>query len=148
MELTPYVIFDGQCEQALKFYEKALGGKVEIMKWGGSPAEEMAVNKDWVLHATFKGKGFSFLASDRGKDSTPPSQDGMIWLTLNFATEGEEENIFQAMGEGGQVVMPMSDTFWGARFGMLKDKFGIGWMFNCEKQQQNKVSQELEANIS
>ncbi|HYJ37036.1 MAG TPA: VOC family protein [Chitinophagaceae bacterium] len=148
MDLTPYLIFDGQCEAALKFYEKALGGKIEIMKWGGSPAEEMAVNKDWVMHATFEAKGFTFLASDRGKDSTPPSQDGMIWLTLNFETESEEEKMFNALSEGGNVAMPLSDTFWGARFGMVKDKFGIGWMFNCEKQQQKQYSQELEANAS
>jgi len=145
MELTPYLIFDGKCEEALKFYEKAIGGKIEmIQKWGGSPAEQMAVNKDWVLHATFAGKGFKMLASDRGKDAQPPSKEGMIWLTLNFESEAEEEKVFKAMSEGGNVAMPLDDTFWGARFGMIKDKFGIGWMFNCAKQQQNK-SQALAA---
>ena len=145
MELSPYLIFDGKCEEALKFYAKVLGGKIDsFMKWGGSPAEAMAVNKDWVLHASFEAKGFKFLASDRGKDAQPPSQEGMIWLTLNFETESEEEKVFKAMSEGGNVSMPLNDTFWGARFGMVKDKFGIGWMFNCEKQQQNK-SQKLAA---
>ena len=134
MNLVPYIIFDGKCEEALKFYEKALGGKIEyIQKWGGSPAEQMAVNRDWVLHATLDAKGMKIMGSDRGKDAPPPSQEGMIWLTLNFDSEQEEEKIFRSMGEGGNVTMPLQDTFWGSRFGMLKDKFGIGWMFSCDK---------------
>ena len=136
MNLAPYLIFDGRCEEALKFYEKAIGGRIEfIQKWGGSPAEQMAVNKDWIMHATFAGKGFKILASDRGKDARPPSQEGMIWLTLNFDSEADEETVFRAMSEGAEVSMPLQDTFWGAHFGMLKDKFGIGWMFNCDKEQ-------------
>jgi PhnB protein len=137
MNVTPYLIFDGNCEDALKFYEKALGGKiVYLMHWEGSPAEKMAVDKNWVLHATFEGKGIRLQASDRGKDAPPPAQDGMIQLTLNFDNEAEEEKIFKALGEGGKVTMPLQDTFWGARFGMVKDKFGIGWMLNCEKQKK------------
>jgi PhnB protein len=134
MNVTPYLIFDGNCEDALKFYEKALGGKiVNLSRWGGSPAEQMAVNKDWVLHAHFEGQGVTLLASDRGKDAPPPAKDGMVQLTLNFDSESEEEKVFKALGEGGKVVMPLGDTFWGARFGMLKDKFGVSWMLNCEK---------------
>ena len=134
MNLVPYLIFDGKCEEAMQFYEKALGGKIEAMqKWGGSPAEQMAVNKDWILHASLVAKGMKILASDRGKDAPAPSTEGMIWLTIDFDNEQEEEKVFKAMGEGGKVTMPLGDTFWGARFGMLKDKFGIGWMFNCEK---------------
>ena len=56
----------------------------------------------------------------------------MIQLTLNFDNEADEEKVFNALGEGGKVTMPLGDTFWGARFGMLKDKFGIHWMLNCE----------------
>ena len=137
MNVTPYLIFDGNCEDALKFYEKSLGGKIEqLSRWGGSPAEQMAVDKNWVLHATFEAKGIKLLASDRGKDAPPPSQDGMIQLTINCDNEAEEEKIFKALTAGGKVVMPLQDTFWGARFGMLKDKFGINWMLNCEKQKK------------
>src|SRR4051812_11154118 len=100
MELTPYLIFDGKCEEALKFYEKAFGGKIEnLMRWGGSPAEQMAVNKNWVLHATFVAKEVKLLASDRGKDGTPPAADGMVQLTINCDNEAQEENIFKALGE-------------------------------------------------
>jgi PhnB protein len=135
MNVTPYLIFDGNCEDALKFYEKALGGKiVNLSRWGGSPAEKMAVEKDWILHASFEAKGITLMASDRGKDSAPPSKEGMIQLTINCDNVVEEEELFSALSEGGKVTMPLGDTFWGARFGMLRDKFGIGWMLNCEKQ--------------
>ena len=134
MNLSPYLIFDGQCEEALKLYEKALGGKISFLqKYGGSPGEQMAVNKDWVMHATFQAKEFKIMASDRGEGAPVPSQEGMIWLSLDFDNEVEQDKVFKGLSEGGTVTMPLQDTFWGARFGMLKDKFGIGWMFNCEK---------------
>jgi len=115
-------------------YEKALGGKISFLqKYGGSPGEQMAVNKDWVMHATFQAKEFKIMASDRGEGAPVPSQEGMIWLSLDFDNEAEQDKVFKGLSEGGTVTMPLQDTFWGARFGMLKDKFGIGWMFNCEK---------------
>jgi PhnB protein len=136
MNVIPYVTFDGNCEEALKFYEKALGGKiVHLSRYGGSPMEEMGANKDSVMHATFEGKGIKLFACDKTKDAPAISGEGMMQLTINFENASEEEKVFDVLAKDGIVTMPLQNTFWGARFGMLKDKFGLSWMFNCEEKQ-------------
>jgi PhnB protein len=136
MNVIPYLTFSGNCEEALKFYEKAFGGKiVHLSRYGGSPIEEMGGNKDWVMHATFEAKGIKLFACDNTKDAPAGSEEGMIQLTINFENAAEQEKVFETMAEEGIVTMPLQDTFWGARFGMLKDKFGLNWMFSCEAQQ-------------
>ncbi|MGB8193825.1 MAG: VOC family protein [Chitinophagaceae bacterium] len=139
MQLTPYITFDGTCEEALNFYAKALDGEIQnLMRFEGSPAENMSPgDKQKVLHAHFKAGEVFFMASDagdRGKDAPPmPSDSGMVHLSLNMESDDQLNKVFNALGEGGKVTMPLQDTFWGARFGMLQDKFGINWMFNLEK---------------
>lgn len=134
MELLPYIIFNGNCEEALNFYAKALKGEVlNLQRFQGSPAEGMSpANPDQVLHAHFKADGVFFMASDNGSGPAAPA-GGMVHLSLDFGSAEELDAAFAALSEGANVSMPVQDTFWGARFGMLTDRFGLNWMFNYDK---------------
>ena len=134
MTVTPYIMFNGTCEEALNFYSKALNGEIkEMHRFEGSPAEGMSADKQKIMHATFIADGLTFMASDGdGKDAV----GGMVHLSLNFTADGEIDKVFNALGEGAKITMPLQDTFWGARFGMLTDKFGVNWMFNYDKPKQ------------
>lgn len=128
-------MFSGNCEEALNFYAKALNGEIkDLMRFEGSPAENMSADKQKVMYATFAAKGVFFMASDGGEQTT----GGAVHLSLSFESAGEQEQVFTALSEGATVSMPLQDTFWGARFGMLTDKFGINWMFNYDKPQEPK----------
>jgi PhnB protein len=127
-------MFNGNCEEALKFYANAFGGEIKnLMYYEGSPVENMAVNKKQVMHSHFVAKGILFMASDSGQGGPQATKGGMVHLSINFEEAGEEEKVFNALSEGGKVTMPLQDTFWGARFGMVMDKFGVNWMFNWDK---------------
>jgi PhnB protein len=132
-QLNPYLNFNGTAAKAIKLYESALGAKVEsTMPWteapGTAPAPE---NKDRVMHATLRIGGAAMMLSD-----TMPGMDvpagGNAHICLDFDDAAEMTSRFEAMSKGGKVTMPLQDTFWGAKFGMLTDAYGIQWMFNCE----------------
>ena len=135
MQLEPYLLFDGKCEEALSFYKQVFGGEIEgLSRWsempkdaGGPPVTAQTGNR--VMHATFKAPGFSFMASD----ATPGKVYGEGPISLSIATSdvSEAERVFARLAEGGNVEMPLADAFWGAKFGMLTDKFGIDWMISC-----------------
>jgi PhnB protein len=130
MELAPYIFFYGRCEEALEFYKKALGGSYELTRNDTTPmAEHVAPDfKNKVMHATFKGNGITFMASD-GREARPVDPDaGNVSLSLGFENNAEAERVFKALSEGGNVVMPLEAAFWGGRFGMIHDKFGTEWM--------------------
>ena len=133
MELSPYLIFNGDCEEALKFYEQTLGGKIEaLMKFAGSPAAEHAP-PEWgekVLHATIKFDGNVLMASDAPPGHYAKPQGISVSIGLNDRDRGER--IFNALAQGGTVQMPFEKTFWASGFGMCTDRFGIPWMVNCE----------------
>lgn len=134
MTLTPYIMFPGNCEAALNFYVRALQGEIrDLSRFEGSPAEGMSADKQKIMHAHFVAKGIFFMASDGGAEV---SQGGMVHLSINFTEDGQIDTIFQALSEGGTVNMPLQDTFWGARFGMLTDPFGVQWMLNYDKPKQ------------
>ncbi|MEJ7912073.1 MAG: VOC family protein [Chitinophagaceae bacterium] len=133
MTLQPYLMFKGSCEEALHFYAGAFGGTIqELTYFEGSPAESMSVDKKQVMHASFIAKDISFMASDSGGADTGSSTAGMVHLSLNFNDVLEEEKVFKALSLNATITMPLQDTFWGARFGMLQDQFGINWMFNAD----------------
>ncbi len=135
MKLTPYIIFNGECEEALNFYAKTLSGEIKhLSRFEGSPAGEMSADKQKILHATFEEGEVSFMASDSGEGGT--QNGGMVHLTLDVKTAEELDKVFNALSEGAKITMPLQDAFWGARFGMLTDKFGINWMFNHELQKK------------
>jgi PhnB protein len=129
MKVQPYLFFDGRCDEALEFYKKAIGADVKVlMRWKDSPDKSMCTpgNSDKVMHAQFKIGDTDVMASD-GRNQGQPKFDGFA-LSIIAKTEAEADEMFGALGDGGQVTMAMSKTFFSPRFGMLADKFGVGWM--------------------
>jgi PhnB protein len=134
LDISTYLFFDGNCEEAFKFYEQLLGGKIELMMpHRGTPAEEYCSPewKDKILHACLRIGKQSLLASD-----APPDRAGVpegFFVSVSVADPEEAERIFAAFAEGGTIKMPMEETFWARRFGMVVDRFRTPWMVNCEK---------------
>jgi PhnB protein len=133
MQLNPYLNFNGQCEEALTFYAKVLGGEiVMILKGKDTPmADTMPAFRDMVMHGRIKVGGTLLMGSDSGEHYTQPQG---FSVTLNFTDPAEAERIFNALSEGAQkITMPFQETFWAVRFGTFTDKYGTPWMVNCEK---------------
>ena len=131
--INPYLNFDGNCGDAMKFYAKALGGELQMQTYKDAGMETAPGGENRVLHARLEGGSPAaiIMASDAPPDQ--PTKFGTnLWLTVDCSDTAEQDRMFKAFSVGGQVVMPLADQFWGARFGMIKDKFGVGWMFNCE----------------
>lgn len=129
MDVIAYLFFDGRTEEALDFYQRALGAKVEAIhryKESPEPAHVPAGAGDKVMHATFTIGDTTVMASD-GNCQGKPDFKG-VSLSLNVGTEAEAERFFAALSEGGQVQVPLTKTFFSPRFGMLADRFGVGWM--------------------
>ena len=129
-----YLFFNGNCEEAVEFYRKALGAEVEmVMKFKDSPEPPppgmLAPGyENKVMHTSFRIGQTTVMASDGcGTDKT--TFQGFS-LSLAVPTEAEADRAFAALAEGGKVEMPLSKTFWSPRFGMLQDRFGVGWMVN------------------
>lgn len=134
MQLNPYLTFNGQCEAAFKFYENCLGAKIEAMLlWEGTPAAEQ-VPAEWrskIMHACLVMGDQELMGADVPPDGYQKPQGFSVTLGLKDAAQAER--IFHALAENGTVQMPIQETFWASRFGMLVDQFGIPWMINCEK---------------
>jgi len=134
MNVSPYLSFNGNCAEAFKVYEKVLGGKnLYMMTYGDSPMKEQTAQElqKRILHASLK-VGETMLM---GGDAPPQyfSTAAGMTVSLDPATPEEAERVFAALAEGGTVRMPLQETFWAKRFGMLKDRFGTPWMVNCAK---------------
>lgn len=133
MELTPYLLFNGNCAEAFKFYEQTLGGKIEgIMNFAGSPAAEHAPPEwgDKVLHASMTLGDQRLMGSDAPPGNYQQPQGLSVSISLNDRDKAEQ--IFNALAQDGKTTMPFQKTFWAAGFGMCVDRFGIPWMVNCE----------------
>jgi PhnB protein len=130
MQLSPYLAFDGTCEEALRFYEKAGLGRInDLRRYEGSPiAGKMPAEK--IMHAHFEGPGVSLHASDSMRPNA--ARFSGFNLTIGLSDLEEANRLFAALSQGGQVTMAMQKQFWGATFGMFTDKFGVGWMVNCD----------------
>lgn len=132
MRLEPYLLFNGQCEEAFRFYEKCLGGKIDaMMHYAGSPAEQHvpADLKDKVLHAHLVVGDGVVMGSDCPPDQYQKPQG--ISITIQMTDPADAERKFNALAEGGKIIMPFQQTFWAKRYGQLEDRFGISWMVNC-----------------
>jgi PhnB protein len=134
MKLNPYLSFNGQCEAAFRFYEKCLGGKiVYMMTYGDSPMAEQtaAGSRQMIMHATLN-VGDQVL---QGADVTPEQyrKPQGVSLTLQIDEPADAERIFQALAENAEIQMPIQETFWALRFGVLTDQFGTPWIINCDK---------------
>ncbi len=134
MQLNPYLFFNGQCEAAFKFYEQRLGGKIVAMiTYADMPAEaqEQAGPDTGIMHARLMVGDTVLMGGDAPADRYHKPQGFAVSMLCGDTAEAERA--FQALLEGGTVIMPLEETFWAARFGMLVDRFGITWMVNHEK---------------
>ena len=133
MQLNPYLGFNGQCEAAFKFYERCLRGKIEAMlSHEGTPMENQ-VPAEWrkkILHARLVVGDAVLMGGDMPPERYEAPKGFSV--TIGVTEPAEAERIFKALSENGTVTMPLQQTFWAVRFGMLVDRFGIPWMVNCE----------------
>ena len=128
--IIPYLTFNGKAAEALDFYAKALHGNIESKQTFADAKMETAEEfKNNILHAVLKAGDLTMMFSDSGNKDEVTSGTNLS-LSLNFNVLEEMEKTFEALSQGGKITMPLQDTFWGARFGMLTDKFGFHWMFN------------------
>jgi len=133
MQIQPYLFFDGRCDEALAFYQKALGAKVERLmrfKENPSPAANPPGSDDKVMHSCIRIGDAAVMASD-GNCAGKPSFQGFS-LSLTAKDVPEAKRLFAALGEGGQVQMPFAQTFFSPGFGMVADRFGVSWMVIVE----------------
>lgn len=130
--ITPYLNFN-TCEDALQFYVQALGAEIKsMMRVSDGPKEyQSPETNNKIMHAELKVGGSTILASDAMGHPIAPGAN--MSLTLNFENAGECEAAWSKMKEGAVITMNLEQTFWAVRYGQLQDKFGINWMFNCEK---------------
>jgi PhnB protein len=134
MQLNPYLYFNGQCEAAFTFYEQCLGGKTVFkITYGESPMADKTP-AEWhakIMHARLLVNDQVLMGSDtpQNRYETPKG----FSVSINIKDAAEADRTFNALMDKGNVVMPIQQTFWAERFGMLVDQFGIPWMINCEK---------------
>jgi PhnB protein len=136
MQVQPYLNFNGRCEEALAFYGKALGAKIEmLMRFKDSPDPGMVTpgSEEKVMHSSFRVGDATVLASD-GRCQGQTNFQG-ISLTLSVADAAEAEKRFGSLADGGQVQMPLTETFFSPRFGMVADRFGVTWMVLVESRE-------------
>jgi len=134
MRLSPHLQFNGTCQAAFGFYEKALGGKITFsMTYGESPAAAQ-VDPAWhskIIHSTFTLGDQSFSGADAwGQHYRTPQG---FSVSLDIQDPAEADRVFRALAENAAIEMPIQETFWAQRFAMLVDQFGIPWMVNCSK---------------
>lgn len=133
MQVQPYLFFDGRCEEAIEFYKKAVGAQVGMMmRFKDAPPDACpegafpAGTENKVMHAALQVGGTTVMASD-GRNTGKPNFQGFA-LSLDAKDEAEAKRLFDALADGGQVQMPLDKTFFAKAFGMVADKFGVGWM--------------------
>ncbi|HEY1337219.1 MAG TPA: VOC family protein [Bryobacteraceae bacterium] len=131
MQVQPYLNFDGRCEEAVEFYRRALGAEVEmLMRFKDAPPEACgpgaAPPGDKVMHASFRVGNSKVMASDCHGEGRPNFQG--FSLSLTVPNEAAAEKLFAALGDGGQVQVPLTQTFFSPRFGVVADRFGVSWM--------------------
>jgi PhnB protein len=131
MQMNPYLSFNGQCEAAFTFYERCFGGQFgAIFRYAGSPMASQ-VPDDWqdkVMHGSLTVGGQVLMGGDVVAYEAPRG----FSLSLQMTSTSEAERIFHELAKEGHVTVPLEQTFWAARFGMVVDRFGIPWLINCE----------------
>lgn len=130
--IMAYLAFNGNCREAMNFYKDCLGGELELMTFEGSPmaAEMPAAAQQGIMHSCLKtDNGIALMASD-GMPNDTITVGNAVTLYLACDSLEEQEKHYKALSEGGAITMPLADTFWGSRFGLITDKFGIHWMFD------------------
>jgi PhnB protein len=133
---NPYLNFDGNTRDAMTFYQECLGGELAISTFGDMKASGPPGTENRVMHARLAAGPATIMASDT-MPGMPFVVGNNFQINIDCESVDEIERVFAAFGAGGKVTMPLQDQFWGARFGMLVDKFGVQWMFNCELAKQS-----------
>ena len=131
--VQPYLFFGGRCEEALEFYRSALGAEVErLSRFKDAPETGMTQPgmENKVMHASFRIGETLLMASDGGHDGEPRFEG--FSLSITVPDEEEADKVFNALAEGGKITMPLEKAFWGPKFGMLQDRFGVGWMVSVQ----------------
>ncbi|MFY9607616.1 MAG: VOC family protein [Blastocatellia bacterium] len=134
MQLNPHLTFNGRCEEAFKFYQQCLGGNIQtMMTHGDSPMADQVPSewRDKIIHATLIVGETALMGADVPLDHY--KEPGGFSVTIQINDLADAERIFHALAENGTVTLPIQQTFWAARFGMVVDRFGIPWMVNCEQ---------------
>ena len=129
--IQPYLTFNGNCAEAMNFYKEVFGGELMMQSFGDAPMDTTPETKDLIMHARLQNGDLILMASD-GMPGQAPVQGTNVTISVQSASKEDQEKYFNKMAEGGKITMPLEDTFWGAYFGMLTDKFGMHWMFNTE----------------
>jgi PhnB protein len=132
-KVEPYLAFNGDAREAMEFYQRVLGGTLDVQTFGETPMESPPEAKDRVMHARLESGDLIMMASD-----SPPDQPVSMGTNVSLSLQGTDldglTKAFDALGEGGNVTMPMEAQFWGDTFGMLTDRFGVHWMVNVAKE--------------
>jgi PhnB protein len=133
-EVVTYLNFDGNCREAMTFYAKCLGGDLTLTPFSEMPGNHPPEAKDRIMHARVsrKGAGLAVLMASDRMPGMPFQQSAGFSISIMCESAEEVDRLFAALGEGGKSTMPVADQFWGARFGMLTDRFGIHWMMNYD----------------
>lgn len=132
MKMNPYVNFAGKCAEAFRYYEKHLGGKIGMMMLFSQAPDQTNIKpelKDNVLHARITIAGVELMGSD-GPNAQPMRS---AYLSLTVESDAEAERIYSALSDGGEILMPIQETFFASRFGQTRDRFGINWMILHER---------------
>lgn len=132
MKMNTYVNFAGRCAEAFRYYEKHLGAKVGMVMTHAQAPGPSPVRPDWkdaVLHGRISIGETELMAADI------PNAEPMrsAYLTLRVDTDGDAQRVFSALSDGGQILMPMEETYFASRFGQVRDRFGVNWMILCER---------------
>ena len=137
MQISPYLSFKGDCEAAFTFYQQCLGGQLgAVFRYGGSPLEAN-VPAEWsdkVMHGSVTVGDLMLMGGDVAPERY--EEPTGFSLSIQLTSTADAERIFHELSTGGRMVMPLEQTFWAARFGMLVDRFGIPWLINCEGSDQ------------
>jgi PhnB protein len=130
-EVVTYLNFDGNCREAMTFYKECLGAELHLIPFSEMPGDHPPESKHRIMHARLAKGAMAIMASDT-MPGMPLHQGNNFSISIQCDSQHEIDSLFAALSEGGKVTMPLQDQFWGARFGMSTDRFGIQWMFNFE----------------
>ena len=134
-KLNPYINFGGKCREAMSFYRDTFGGELNLMTIGESPmpCEDNKDQKDLIMHSSLEGSGFVLMGTDMGGAEAAGPQ-GQISVCIDCSSEDEINRLYETLSAGGQATYPLHDAFWGGKFGVLTDKYGVVWMLNSDKE--------------
>lgn len=145
-KFNPTILFYGRCEEALEFYKEQMNGEILLLSRFKDAAMEVAPEfKHKIIHAEFQADGVFFMAADGlPQDMGKQPRTGNISVSINFTEVAEEERLFKALSTDGEVIDPLKDQFWGARYGSLVDQFGVRWELNCQFEQAEESAGDSE----